>query len=112
MIKKFQRSSADRILNQPDQIRSPYILLETTKYLIYVVIKAKGVSEYEKYEFIQDRFWCIWQDFNILFSTDENIRALKETIDSYEMMLKFTLIFLNWIWGENQFDEKLVEKTL
>jgi hypothetical protein len=95
MVKKFQRSSADRVLNIPEQIRNPLVLYETVQYLISVVIHAKGVKESERFEFIQDRFRCIRQDFNILFSIDENFRSWKETILSYELMLKFTLIFLN-----------------
>jgi|JI61114C2RNA_FD_contig_81_1022973_length_2359_multi_2_in_0_out_0_2 hypothetical protein len=37
MIKKYERSSADKILNDPEVIRKPFILYQTVKYLLEVV---------------------------------------------------------------------------
>lgn len=44
MIKKYKRSSADKDLNKPELIRKPFVLLETVKYLLNVVLKTEKID--------------------------------------------------------------------
>ena len=45
MIKKFQRSSADKELKISAILRPPYVLYEVVKYLIKVIMPLKNIDD-------------------------------------------------------------------
>lgn len=45
MIKKFQRSSADKELKIASILRPPYVLYEVVKYLIKVIMPLKNIDD-------------------------------------------------------------------
>ena len=52
MIKKYERSSADKELNIPEILRSPFVLHETVEYLLKVVNQISNIDRFEIFEFI------------------------------------------------------------
>lgn len=94
MVKKFERSSADKAFDDSD-LRKPLVLFETVKYLIQVVNNNQEIGLFDTYKFIQDRMRCVRQDFKIIFSKNSNFKLLKESVLSYELMLKYVLEMQN-----------------
>ena len=48
-VKRFQRSDAGKVMNNPDLIRTPEVLFLTTKYLITIIIDQDLVPPGQSY---------------------------------------------------------------
>jgi hypothetical protein len=120
-VKKFKRSAADTQLNEARTIRPPFILLRTVQYLVETVVPLIDRSTMmEAFDFVDNRFRAVCQDFTILFGqrseeladVSELFRSSKESILSYETMVKFYVVMLNDIRFNETVDEFSVLKPL
>lgn len=120
-IKKFKRPAAGEVLNDPSDVRPPMILLKTVEHLISSVLHLIDDKSIEKiFNFINDRFRGVCQDFNIVFGEkDESsavdadlFRAFPESINAFETMAKFYIVILNDTRFRPEFDESSVLHSL
>lgn len=108
MVKKYERSSADKVLNNPSDIRRPFVLKETVKYLLEVVSSNHQVDAFNTYQYISNRLRCVRQDFSIVFSQNKLFRILKETVESFELMLEYLIKIMNKLReNSKELDEKV-----
>jgi hypothetical protein len=104
-IKIFQRSAADKKMDDPNNLRPPSVLLDTINYLLNNIVDIDkkqfvGNRYFKKNDeiytfkdiclFIEDRFRAIRQDFIILAQ-----KGSRECIESHEKIARFLILALN-----------------
>ncbi len=108
VVKAYRRSAADKVMDDPENIRPPEILLITLNYLLNEIIdidvdeeksakhyKSSGDYTYtytfsEIANFVEDRTRQIRQDFTIL-----NLKGNKDCIICHEKNARFLILCLN-----------------
>lgn len=120
-IKKFKRSAADTQLNDVHYIRPPFILLKTVNFIIKNVLSFVDQQSIDEiFDFVDDRFRAVCQDFTIIFGEKDRslsiavelFRSSKESILSYEAMVRFYITILNDMRFRKEIDEHKVLKPL
>eukprot|EP00347_Sterkiella_histriomuscorum_P019184 403342615 len=98
-IKCYSRSAADKVMNEPTEIRPPEVLYKVIEYLRECVVDQdlleKGQGTYalpsptfsDVYSFVRDRGRCVANDF-IILDDESNIYNLK----SLEELSRFLII--------------------
>jgi len=105
-VKAYARSAAEKIMDNPDNIRPPEILTKTLNYLMNEIIdidKNEEISDRhfklkvgDKYTFsditffVEDRFRSIRQDYTIL-----DLKGNKDCIICHEKIARFLILCLN-----------------
>lgn len=87
-IKEYQRSAADKIMNESSEIRPPIVLYKVVEYLRDCIIDQDSLGESDEsrdfmsiYSFVRDRLRCVANDFIILNNpcNEFYIKALEES---------------------------------
>lgn len=128
-VKRYQRSAADKILDNPSNIRPGHVLLETINYILelmdddrlpksrYAAPEQKARGEWiDVYSFCRDRFRGIQQDIVIMSSHCENFKATMPVIQSLELSARFLILSIDEGSDTKGFDPhdnvKLLSATL
>lgn len=120
-IKKFKRSAADTQLNDVHYIRPPFILLKTIQFIVKNIVSLIDLPNLlDVFTFVDNRFRAVCQDFTIIFGEkdkslairSELFRCSKESILSYETMVRFYLVVLNELRFKHGQDEHVVMQPL
>jgi len=105
-VKRYTRSAAEKIMDNPDNIRPPEVLTKTLNYLLNEIVDIDTEKEIsrrhfkkdsqENYTFtditlfVEDRFRSIKQDFVIL-----DLKGNKDCIICHEKIARFLILCLN-----------------
>ena len=115
-IKKYERSAADRKVDDADNIRPPSVLLQTINYLITEILdyEKKG-PQYSNYKYVEDPRYNVIQEIYLFFS--DRSRAIRQDfivlnnhserncIQTFERIARFHLLASNEFAELEQFND-------
>ena len=115
-IKKYERSAADRKVDDADNIRPPSVLLQTINYLITEILdyEKKG-PKYSNYKYVEDPRYNVIQEIYLFFS--DRSRAIRQDfivlnnhserncIQTFERIARFHLLASNEFAELEQFND-------
>ena len=105
-VKAYARSAAEKVMDNPDNIRPPEVLTKTLNYLLNEIVDIDKdnviADKHYKYKvgdkytftditfFVEDRFRSIRQDYTIL-----DLKGNKDSIICHEKIARFLILCLN-----------------